>query len=46
MGLTYNISLQRIVMPHSFVKKSQKTPAKEIKIAKRRMTEVKGNESR
>jgi len=37
---------KRIVVLHSFVKKSQKTPAKEIKIAKRRMAEVKGNESR
>ncbi|TAL94413.1 MAG: type II toxin-antitoxin system RelE/ParE family toxin [Rhodanobacter sp.] len=37
---------KRIVVLHSFIKKSQKTPAKEIKIAKRRMAEVKGNESR
>ncbi|WP_030006107.1 type II toxin-antitoxin system RelE/ParE family toxin [Picosynechococcus sp. NKBG042902] len=32
---------KRIVMLHGFVKKSQKTPAKELKIAKRRMSEVK-----
>lgn len=37
---------KRIVVLHSFIKKSQKTPAKELKIAKRRMAEVKGNESR
>lgn len=36
---------KRIVMLHSFEKKSQKTPTKEIKIARRRMAEVKGNES-
>ncbi|ANV86295.1 type II toxin-antitoxin system RelE/ParE family toxin [Picosynechococcus sp. PCC 7117] len=32
---------KRIVMLHGFVKKSQKTPAKELRIAKRRMLEVK-----
>ncbi|ANV83209.1 hypothetical protein AWQ21_01700 [Picosynechococcus sp. PCC 7003] len=32
---------QRIVMLHGFVKKSQKTPSKELKIAKYRMSEVK-----
>jgi len=32
---------QRIVMLHGFVKKSQKTPVKELRIAKRRMKEVK-----
>lgn len=37
---------KRIVVLHSFVNKSQKTPTKEINIAKRRMAEVKGNESR
>jgi phage-related protein len=37
---------KRIVMLHGFIKKSQKTPAKEIKIARRRMSEVKSNESR
>lgn len=37
---------KRIVMLHSFIKKSQKTPAREIKIARRRMAEVKDNESR
>ena len=31
---------QRIVMLHQFVKKSQKTPPKEIKIARRRMKEM------
>ncbi|MGH8034082.1 MAG: type II toxin-antitoxin system RelE/ParE family toxin [Lysobacterales bacterium] len=36
---------QRIVMLHGFVKKSQKTPAKELKIARNRMSEVKHNES-
>lgn len=34
-----------IVMLHSFIKKSQKTPKKELKIAKERMKEVMGNES-
>ncbi|QCS48972.1 type II toxin-antitoxin system RelE/ParE family toxin [Picosynechococcus sp. PCC 11901] len=32
---------KRLVMLHGFVKKSQKTPAKELRIAKRRMSEVK-----
>ena len=31
---------QRIVMLHQFVKKSQKTPPKEIKIARRRIKEM------
>lgn len=31
---------QRIVMLHCFIKKSQKTPRKEIQIARRRMQEV------
>ena len=31
---------QRMAMPHQFVKKSQKTPAKEIKLARRRMKEM------
>ena len=34
---------KRIVMLHSFVKKSQKTPSKELKIAIARMKEVKAN---
>ena len=37
---------KRIVMLHGFIKKSQKTPAKELKIARYRMSEVKNNESR
>jgi phage-related protein len=37
---------KRIVMLHGFIKKSQKTPPKEIKIARRRMLEVKSNEPR
>lgn len=32
---------KRIVMLHGFVKKSQKTPPKELKIARSRMSEVK-----
>lgn len=36
---------QRIVMLHGFIKKSQKTPPKELRIAKRRMSEVVENES-
>jgi len=31
---------QRIVMLHSFIKKSEKTPQQELKIAKQRMKEV------
>ena len=31
---------QRIVMLHQFVKKKQKTPSKELKIARRRMKEL------
>jgi phage-related protein len=34
---------KKIVMLHSFIKKSQKTPKKEIQIAKSRMKEVKKN---
>lgn len=36
---------KKIIMLHSFVKKSQKTPKKEIKIAKSRMKEVLQNET-
>lgn len=32
---------QEIVMLHSFIKKTQKTPEKELKIAKERMKELK-----
>jgi phage-related protein len=32
---------RRVMMLHSFIKKTQKTPAKEIEIARRRMKEVK-----
>ena len=32
---------QEIVMLHSFIKKTQKTPAKELKLAKQRMKELK-----
>jgi len=34
---------QKIVMLHTFVKKTQKTPVKELEIARRRMREVKEN---
>lgn len=34
---------KRIVMLHSFIKKSQKTPSSELKIAVSRMKEVKAN---
>lgn len=37
---------KRIVMLHGFVKKSQKTPPKELRLARRRLSEVKSNESR
>ena len=36
---------KKIVMLHSFIKKSQKTPKKEIEIAKNRMSEVAKNET-
>jgi len=36
---------KKIIMLHSFIKKSQKTPKKEIKIAKSRMKEVLHNET-
>jgi len=36
---------KEIIMLHSFVKKSQKTPRKEIEIARRRKREVLENES-
>lgn len=32
---------KRVVMLHSFIKKSQKTPPREIEIARKRMKEVK-----
>lgn len=32
--------VRRIVMLHSFVKKSAKTPAKELKVARKRLKEV------
>ncbi len=32
---------QEIIMLHSFIKKTQKTPLKEIKLAKQRMKELK-----
>jgi phage-related protein len=32
---------QEIVMLHSFIKKAQKTPVKELKLAKQRMKELK-----
>ena len=35
---------QRIVMLHQFVKKSEKTPRKELEIARRRMKETKDAE--
>ena len=34
---------QKIVMLHSFIKKTQKTPEKELKIAKQRMKEIKND---
>ncbi len=36
---------KKIIMLHSFIKKSQKTPKKEIKIAKTRMGEVMKNDT-
>ena len=36
---------KKIIMLHSFIKKSQKTPKKEIEVAKNRMKEVLKNES-
>jgi len=35
---------RRIVMLHQFIKKSEKTPGKEIEIARKRMREVKDAE--
>ena len=32
---------RRVMMLHSFVKKSQKTPAREIEVARKRMKEIK-----
>jgi len=40
------LSGRRIIMLHGFVKKSQKTPAKELRTARRRLLEVNANESR
>jgi len=36
---------KKIIMLHSFVKKTQKTPKKEIEFAKVRMSEVRNNET-
>ena len=36
---------KKIIMLHSFIKKSQKIPKKELKIAKSRMSEVMKNET-
>ncbi|MEA1921090.1 MAG: type II toxin-antitoxin system RelE/ParE family toxin [Pseudomonadota bacterium] len=36
---------KKIIMLHSFIKKSQKTPRKELKIAKLRMSEVMEDET-
>lgn len=36
---------KKIIMLHSYVKKSQKTPKKELKIAKSRISEVMKNET-
>ena len=36
---------KKIIMLHSYVKKSQKTPKKDLKIAKSRMSEVMENET-
>lgn len=35
---------KKIVMLHSFIKKTQKTPKKELRIARKRMSEVKQND--
>lgn len=37
---------RRIVMLHGFIKKSQKAPSKELNIARRRLSEVRRNETR
>ncbi len=37
---------KRVVILHGFIKKSQKTPPKELRIARRRMHEVKHNDTR
>ena len=34
------VSGRRVVMLHQFIKKTQKTPAREIEIARRRMKEL------
>ncbi|MCH7694858.1 MAG: type II toxin-antitoxin system RelE/ParE family toxin [Proteobacteria bacterium] len=36
---------KRIVMLHVFVKKTQKTPRRELRIARKRLVEVKKNEA-
>jgi phage-related protein len=35
---------RRIIMLHSFIKKSAKTPAKELKVARKRLKEVQAND--
>ena len=34
------VARERMVLPHGFVKKTQKTPAQDLKLALKRMTEV------
>lgn len=36
---------KKIILPHSFVKKSQKTPKKELRVAQTRMSEVNKNDT-
>ena len=40
------VTNRKIVMLHTFIKKSQNTPPKELQIARRRLREVKNNDTR
>jgi len=40
-SLFFTIKGREIIILHSFIKKSQKTPKKEIELARKRMKEVK-----
>ena len=40
--VTFTVQEQHMVLLHGFIKKSQKTPASDLKIARQRLAELKG----
>ena len=43
--ILFTVSRSRLVLLHGFIKKAQKTPTKELDIAKKRLKEVKRGET-